>query len=48
MCVLVNTKVFFHIYAWLFPPVTEKNHSCNTHFTTVTHVYQVCMRKLVK
>ena len=49
MCYLFNTKNFFSIkYAWLFPPVTEKKHSFNTHFTTVTHVYQACMRKLFK
>ena len=49
MCFFVQYKDFISIlYAWLFPPVTEKNHSCNTHFITETYVYQVCMRKLFK
>ena len=37
---LLNTKTLF---LYIVPYIT-KNHSCNMHFPTVTHAYQVCMR----
>ena len=48
MCFCLIQKVYFHIICLLIPSCNRKNNSCNTHFTTVTHVNQACMRKLFK
>ena len=46
LCIFsVIQKLYCHILCLVIPSWNRKNHSCHTHFSTVIHVYQVCMRK---